>query len=334
MEEKASYFTMLFFCGGNIKSIIYKIESKDYYVFYENGKEIRCTLRGKFKKEFALKKDKQYKLDIAVVGDIVEFDFNEDGSGVLTEIQERKNYISRKAPKIKGAGHRGERLEQVIAANIDELYLVASIKSPEFNDRQVDRILVIAESSHIPANIIINKSDLDEKKETDYWYNIYTKLGYKVFITSVKKNTGFQILKNSLEGKKCLFWGTSGVGKSSILNHMFPGLDFSTGEISTFTDKGKHTTVTSIMKNVGENTFVIDTPGIREIDPYGIKKTDLCHFFREFEEHIHYCRFSTCTHNHEPGCAVIDAVNDGLISPERYQSYLNMLDTVEDDMNF
>ena len=320
--------------GVNIRGIIYKIESKDYYVIYNGDRHIRCTLKGKFKKEFALKKDKQYKLDIAVVGDDVEFDINDDGSGVLTAIDTRHNHISRKAPKIKGAGYRGERLEQVIAANIDNLFIVTSIKSPEFNDRQVDRILVTAENSSITASIIINKTDLDNEKSADKWSKTYNELGYKVFKTSAKINLGIAELKNSLAGKKNLFWGTSGVGKSSLLNAMYPELDFNVGEISISSDKGKHTTVTSVMKKVDETTFVIDTPGIREIDPYGIKKEDLGHYFIEFQKYIHDCRFNTCTHDHEPGCAVTEAVEQGEISLQRYKSYLNLLETIEEDMNF
>ena len=320
--------------GVTIRGIIYKIESKDYYVLSENDEDIRCTLRGKFKKEFALKKDKQYKLDLAVVGDEVEFEMNEDGSGVLTTIEPRRNHISRKAPKIKGAGYRGERLEQVIAANVDNLFIVTSIKSPDFNARQLDRILVTAESSGVIANIIINKIDLDTEKSADKLSASYGSIGYRVFTTCAKNNTGIGKLIESLNGNKNLFWGASGVGKSSLLNAMFPELDFNVGEISSSSDKGKHTTVTSIMKKVSDETYVIDTPGIREIDPYGIKKEDLGHYFIEFQDYIHDCRFNTCTHDHEPGCAVTEAAEQGEISGERYQSYLNLLETIEEDMNF
>jgi ribosome biogenesis GTPase len=198
----------------------------------------------------------------------------------------------------------------------------------------LDRFLVSAESSNINSLIVINKIDLDEDSISEDWKALYEKIGYKVFLTSAVTKIGFAELEKSILNKKNLFWGHSGVGKSSILNKMFPGLDLKIGEVSDYTSKGKHTTVTASMIEVKENTFVIDTPGLREIDPYGIQKHDLGHYFIEFEEYINECKFNTCTHHHEPGCAVIDAVERELISVERYDSYLRMLDTIEDDINF
>jgi ribosome biogenesis GTPase len=145
---------------------------------------------------------------------------------------------------------------------------------------------------------------------------------------------GIERIKDLLPGKKSLFWGQSGVGKSSIINKIFPGLSLNIGKISTYTDKGKHTTVTTNMINVGENTFIIDTPGIREIDPFGIRKEDLGHYFLEFTDYIYDCRFNTCTHFHEPECAVVEAVNNKKISEYRYDSYLRILDTIEEDIIF
>lgn len=313
---------------------IFKIESKDYYLTDDDGNEIRCSLRGKFKKEFGLKGDKLYNIDIAAVGDIVDYEMNKDGSGVINKILARKNHLSRKVPKLKGAGTRGERLEQVIATNIDNLVIVMSWQLPEFNNRYLDRLLVAGESSHIPVIIVINKSDLRSESEFEKWFNLYSNIGYKVFETSVKKKTGIDELKNFLHGSVNLFWGQSGVGKSSLLNLLYPNLNLKTGEISASTSKGRHTTVTSLLKKVNGSTFIIDTPGIREIDPYGIKKEDLGHFFLEFVPILNNCKFNTCTHHHEPGCAVIKAVNENLISKERYKSYLNLLDTIEEDMNF
>ncbi len=292
---------------------------------------IRCTLRGKFKKDFHLKKDKQYLTDIAVVGDYVEFSLNEDGTGVITGIDKRENYISRKAPRIKGAGFHGERLEQVIAANIDNLIVVSSIQEPAFNNKTVDRLLVAGESAKVIVYLIINKSDLDNNNEISEWKSLYEQSGYKVFVTSAITGAGTGDLKKLLSGNTSLFFGQSGVGKSSLLNAMYPGLDLKTGEISRFTEKGTHTTVTSVMIKTAENTFVIDTPGIREIIPYGLTKQDLGHYFIEFLNYINDCKFNTCTHLHEPGCAIIDAVNKGNISPYRYNSYLRMLETIEED---
>jgi ribosome biogenesis GTPase len=313
---------------------VFKVESKDYYLIDDSGNEIRCSLRGKFKKEFGLKADKLYQIDIAAVGDIVEYVLNEDGSGVIYKILPRRNHLSRKVPKLKGSGTRGERLEQVVAANVDNLVIVMSRKLPEFNNRYLDRLIVAGESSHISIIIIINKSDLKNENVLDKWIDLYSGIGYKVFETSVKMRTGIDELKNYLEGSVNLFWGQSGVGKSSLVNALYPHLNLKTGEISASTSKGRHTTVTSLLKKVSSNTFIIDTPGIREIDPYGIKKEDLGHFFVEFGQFVNLCKFNTCTHHHEPGCAVIEAVNGDMISKERYKGYLNLLETIEDDMNF
>jgi len=295
---------------------------------------IRCNLRGKIKREFSLKKDKQYKLDLASVGDIVDIDLNEDGTGSIKNVHERKNYISRKAPRIKGASYRGERLEQVIASNIDNLIIVSSVDMPPFNNRFVDRIIVAGESSHINPVVVINKIDLDENGFIEPWVELYRSIGYEVYLTSVINGDGIENIREHLSKKSNLFWGQSGVGKSSILNALYPKLDLQIGEVSVSSAKGRHTTVTSRMIDVGDSTFVVDTPGIREIDPYGIKKEDLGHYFIEFAEYSNDCKFNTCTHNHEPGCAVVKAVEEDLITIERYESYLNLLDSIEDDMLF
>jgi len=301
-------------------------------VIDEQKDEIRCSLRGRFQKEYSLKKDKLYAVDIVCVGDKIEFDFNKDGSGVITKILPRDNYISRKAPRIKGAGVRGQRLEQIVAANIDNLIIVSSTQTPKFNNRLIDRLIVAGESSDVQPIIVINKIDLDKEKEFLPWVELYRGIGYEVYETSVTKNIGIDKLKRTLQNKKNLAWGQSGVGKSSLLNILYPELNFKTGAVSNYTSKGIHTTVTSVMKNVDGDTFVIDTPGIREIDPYGIKHEDLGHYFIEFGKYINDCRFNTCTHNHEPGCAVCDALSSGDISAERYQSYLNILETIEEDL--
>lgn len=298
------------------------------------GNEFRCFIRGKIVNEYKLKKDKLITLDIVAVGDIVEFILNDDGTGVIEKILERKNYISRKAPKMKGASYRGERLEQIIAANIDKMIIVNSWDLPKFNNRLVDRLLVVAESSGVIPAIVINKIDLDESNKRTKFVELYQSIGYKVFETSTINNSGIKELKEFISNSVTLFWGHSGVGKSSILNKLYPELNFKVGKVSNYNQRGRHTTVTTVMKKVEGNTFVIDTPGIREIDPYGIKKEDLGHFFVEFREFIQVCRFNTCTHYHEPGCGVIEAYRDGKISKERYESYLALLETIEEDLFF
>ncbi len=270
-------------------------------------------------------------MDFAVLGDIVKIKKISDGVGVIENIEKRKNYLSRKAGKLRGALKRGSRLEQIIAANIDRLFIITSIKSPEFNNRFLDRVIVAAESSNIEFIIVINKVDLEEKLSME-WEQFYQKIGYKVLRTSAIEGTNVSKLKNELDGKINIFWGQSGVGKSSLLNKMFSHFDFKIGEISNSTNKGVHTTVTGELKKVDKKTFIIDTPGIRELDPYGITKEALSHYFIEFVPYLHDCKFNTCIHDHEPECAIIKAVEEGNISTKRYQSYLNLLNTIEDDM--
>lgn len=325
----------LFFLECIINGIICKIESKDYYVLPENQEDlIRCSVKGKFKLDFQLKKDKLYKTDFAITGDFVEFELNNDNTGVIYKIFPRKNYISRKAPKIKGSSYRGERLEQVGVANIDQMFIISSFVNPLFNNKVIDRFLVMAESANCLPIIILNKIDLDTNNDIEPWVDLYTKIGYNVIPTSTKSGLNIDAIKQLLPGKKSFFWGHSGVGKSSILNSIFPKLKLTTNTISTSNSKGKHTTVTTFMVKVAENTYVIDSPGIREIDPYGIRKEDLGYYFIEFKEFINQCKFNTCTHQHEPGCAVINAVENELISDYRYDSYLRMLETVEEDILF
>jgi ribosome biogenesis GTPase / thiamine phosphate phosphatase len=259
---------------------------------------------------------------------------NKDGTGSIHRIDERRNYLSRKAPRIKGAGYRGERLEQIVAANIDNLFIVSSVIEPNFNNKVIDRFLVTGETSHLDISIIINKIDLDKKGFANEWEDLYKFIGYKVYLTSAETGTGLDKLKSDLNTKINLFWGHSGVGKSSVLNKLFTSLNLRTGTISSFTDKGTHTTVTSEMIKVAADTYIIDTPGIREVEPYGIRKEDLGHYFPEFLSYLNKCKFNTCTHHHEPGCAVIDAVEQEKISLYRYESYLKILDTIEDDIIF
>lgn len=195
-------------------------------------------------------------------------------------------------------------------------------------------MIVVAESSSVVPIIVINKVDLDSLNERKDWVKLYKEIGYDVFETSTITKEGLDNLKSKLNGKINLFWGHSGVGKSSMLNLLYPGLNLKVNEVSSHTLKGRHTTVTVLMKRVEGKTFVIDTPGIREIDPYGIKKEDLGHYFKDFSKYLNDCKFNTCTHHHEPDCAVIKAYQKGEIKAERYQSYLSILESIEEDLFF
>ncbi len=317
-----------------IKAKVVRIESKDIYVLTEKSKELRCSLPGKFKKKYNLKKDKLRTLDIVAVGDYVEVELSTEEHGIIKKIGDRVNYISRKAPRIRGSGIRGGRLEQIIAANVDLFIHVASIHEPEFNNRFVDRMIVIAESSNVEFALLINKIDLAEPAEYQKWEKLYSDLGYKVILTSAEEQMNIDAVKDLIAGKTTLLWGQSGVGKSSIANEIDTRINLKIGEISDFSGKGKHTTVTSRLIRLKNNTEIIDTPGVRELEPFGIKKEDLGHYFVEFGDFIPECKFNSCTHFHEPGCAVRAAVENGKITEERYESYLNLLQTIEDDIIF
>jgi ribosome biogenesis GTPase len=300
----------------------------------KDGVILPCTLKGRFKLDYRLKKDKLTTKDVVVVGDAVIYELNKDSTGVITEVLPRKNFISRKAPRIKGSGKRGERMEQVLVANIDQFFCTVSVDKPEFNNKTLDRFLVIGESAGLKPIIVINKSDLIRDEDFLRWAELYQDIGYDVFLTNKFDTEDCDELRELLVGKISLFWGTSGVGKSSLINKLFPELALREGEISGVTNKGRHTTVTVQMIDIGNDSFVIDTPGVREVDPFGITNEDLCHYFTEFKPYMDQCRFSRCIHQHEPGCAVIEAVEEEKISVERYDSYLRLLATIEEDLIF
>ncbi len=312
-----------------MKGMVSRIESKDYYVLYED-REIRCFLRGKLKLEAEWKKEKLLYTDLVVVGDIVDFELNEDGTGVIEKIPTRRNYLSRKAPYIKGVSEKGKRFEQIIAANVNYTFCVVSIDKPKFNNRVLDRIIVTAESCETTPIIVINKYDLVKKKKFDYWYELYSALGYKVVRTSVINGMGIDEIKKLIQGKTSVFIGHSGVGKSSILNSIDSRINQKVGEISDAWNKGRHTTVTAQLFKINENTFVIDTPGVREIEPYGLSREDITHYFREISLLAKNCKFNTCTHTHEPECAVKKGVEEEIIPPERYESYLRLVESLDE----
>lgn len=317
-----------------MKGIVTRVESKDYYVLYNDGegdKEIRCFLRGKLKLEAEWKKEKLLYTDLVVVGDYVEFELNEDGTGVIEKIPERKNYLSRKAPFIKGVSEKGKRFEQIIAANIDYAFCVVSVDKPKFNNRVLDRMLVTVESCEITPIIVINKYDLVKKKKRDFWYDLYTTLGYKVIRSSTITGQGIDEIKDLIKNKTSVFIGHSGVGKSSILNQLDPRINQKVGEVSEAWNKGRHTTVTARLFKLDDNTFVIDTPGVREIEPYGLTREDITHYFREIAIVARNCKFNSCTHTHEPDCAVKEAVEEEIIPYERYESYLRLVESLDEE---
>ena len=289
----------------------------------EDGEAVDCRLRGNYR----LRGNKQ--TNPVAVGDRVEYLMQEDGTGVIQEVQDRRNYIIRKATKLSKQTH-------VIAANIDRLCVVATLAFPRTSTGFIDRLLVTAEAYRIPACILLNKTDLYDEA---LWQQhrdikaIYEAAGYPVYDLSALTGQGIAQLRHDVAGQTVLFSGHSGVGKSAMLNALSPGLELREGEVSDWSLKGRHTTTFAEIFPIrlpGEEqvTYLIDTPGIKEFGMVDITPGELSHFFPEMRAVLHDCHFANCTHRHEPHCAVRDAVTDGRISPERYNNYLSIYEQI------
>ncbi len=310
-----------------------------------SGQQYDCRLRGNYR----LRGNKQ--TNPVAVGDRVCFELQDDGTGVIHEVQDRTNYIVRRATKLSKQTH-------VIAANIDLLCIVATLGLPRTSTGFIDRLLVTAEAYHIPACIIFNKCDLlvdDELRALqDELSALYRNVGYPVLEVSALKGTNLDAVKEMIAGKTVLFSGHSGVGKSALLNALCPGLGLRVGELSDWSLKGKHTTTfaeifpirvmgyglevmdacaeprqPSITHNPSPITYLIDTPGIKEFGMVDFNEQELSHFFPEMRAVLHNCHFANCTHRHEPQCAVKAAVEEGRISEERYRNYLNIIEGID-----
>ncbi len=255
------------------------------------------------------------------VGDIVDFDMEPElETGVITKLQQRKNYIIRKSINLSKQG-------QIIAANLDQALLVVTLASPRTSLGFIDRFLVTAEAYDIPAMLIFNKLDLfsDEGLEILAEYKaVYENIGYPCFEVSALEGTNIDQLKEILKDKVTLFSGHSGVGKSSLINTLLPELDLRTHQVSDWSDKGMHTTTFAEMFQLPEGGYIIDTPGIRELGVIDIDKQELNHFFPEMRERMNECRCHNCRHINEPGCAVLEALENGEIELSRYESYLSI----------
>ena len=270
--------------------------------------------------------EEQTTTNPVAVGDRVSVIMNSDGTGQIDSIEARQNRLSRRA-----AGRRSN-LEHVIAANVDQVWIVQAVNRPKFNPGFVDRLLVMAGVSEIPTGILINKIDLIRRDDTrqlvDEWTALYRELGYPVLETCALSGAGVDAWKEELKGKQSVVSGPSGAGKSTLLNAVSPGLEIRTGEVSGKTKKGKHTTAVAVRYAIGPDTFVIDTPGIREIGLWDLAPDELYGYLPEFIEPAQECKFPNCLHDHEPGCGVKQAVDEGEVSEARYVSYLNMLDSL------
>ncbi len=254
----------------------------------------------------------------------IEIEEGEDKTAVITHIHHRRNYINRQSPAHKYQHH-------IIAANLDQTLLIGTLREPRTSQGFIDRFLVAAEAYHVPAVIVINKSDLLRKKEMDQfelWKEMYENIGYTVILMSVEEGEGLKDMENLLKDKTTLISGHSGVGKSSFINTIIPSFALKTQEVSGWSGKGLHTTTFAEMFDLPFGGRIIDTPGIREFGLVDISKQELSHYFPEMRELLTNCQFNNCLHTNEPGCAVKTAVENGTVNVERYVSYYNILESI------
>ena len=288
----------------------------------ERGESFNARIKGKFKI------DSITSTNPIAVGDSVniEIENESEGSVVINEIYPRKNYITRQSPHNKNQHH-------IVAANLDQSLLFATLKDPKTSQGFIDRFLIASEAYHVSAIIVFNKTDIYKKKELEKLEevrSIYESIGYIVQAMSIVNNTGVDEVKNLLKDKVTLLSGHSGVGKSSFINIIFPELFLKTQDVSGWSGKGLHTTTFAEMFDLPFGGKVIDTPGLREFALMDIPKQELSHFFPEMRALINNCQFNNCMHLNEPGCAVKEAVNNGAISIDRYVSYGNILESIKE----
>ena len=294
------------------------------------------TVEAKVKGNFRLKGIRS--TNPVAIGDRVEFIPQPDGTALISAIDDRKNYIIRKATNLSKQSH-------IIAANLDQCFLIVTIKQPETSTTFIDRFLASAEAYRVPVTLIFNKIDLLRSFSDDDTGNgselgkeylegivsLYEYIGYKCFCVSAETGEGIDALRDELKGKITLLSGNSGVGKSTLINSLFPGLNLRTSEISDAYNTGKHTTTFSEMFPIGEDGYIIDTPGIKGFGTFDMEREEIGHYFKEIFRISENCRFNDCTHTHEPGCAVRAAVENHEISESRYSSYLSMLEDKDED---
>ena len=281
----------------------------------DDGETLELPMRGRLKKL-----DDSLKL---TVGDSVTIERgSSDESWAIGEIHPRKSQLARRMP---GGGH-GER---IVAANVDQVIIVFAAAKPEPHVRMLDRFLVIAEGNSLDARVVINKIDLVDETETRQRFSDYIAAGYPMHFTSFKKRIGLEELHDALAKRTSVLSGPSGVGKSSLLNGMYPGLNLRVGEISESVNKGRHTTVGGLMHPLPDGGYVVDTPGLREVGMWGMPSEHLDSCFPEFRPYLDECRFGDCTHLGEPDCAVRTAVDAGQVSRERYESYAKLRGELE-----
>lgn len=305
-----------------MKGLVYKSTGSWYTVKDENGAVWNVRMKG------VLKLDDITSTNPVAVGDYVEMEVESADSrtAIIESVHDRQNYINRQSPRHKHQHH-------IVAANIDQSVLVATLKEPRTSQGFIDRFLVASEMYHVPAFIIFNKADLYGPKEMGryaQWKEMYEAVGYKALLISAVKNEGVEEVIRLLTGKTTLLSGHSGVGKSSLLNAIFPGINLKTQDVSGWSGKGQHTTTFAEMYDLPRGGRIIDTPGMREFGLVDIEKQEVSHYFPEMRDRLTGCQFNNCLHYNEPGCAIKQAVADELIHEDRYVSYLGIMESIEE----
>ena len=304
-----------------MQATVYRSTGSWYILKNRDGEFVNARLKGKLKIEGIT------STNPIAVGDVVEIDEEAvEGSLVISKIHERRNYINRVSPHNKNLHH-------IVAANLDQSLLFATLKDPKTSFGFIDRFLITSEAYRVPAIIVFNKADLYKEKEQEKFElakKNYEAIGYKIMLMSIEKNIGTAEVKELLKNKITLLSGHSGVGKSTFINYVFPDLALKTLAVSDWSGKGMHTTTFAEMFDLPFGGSIIDTPGIREMGLVDVPKNELAQYYPEMRAVMNNCKFNNCQHFNEPGCAVKAAINDGIISEERYLSYLAIKDTIED----
>ena len=298
-----------------MQGLVIKNTGSWYTVKTNNGDFINCKIKGNFR----LKGIRS--TNPIAVGDNVDIVLNQEGTALITHICERRNYIIRKSQNLSKQSH-------IIAANVDQALLIVTVNYPQTSTIFIDRFLATAEAYSVPVVLVFNKNDIltdEERHYQEMMVKLYSNIGYTCLIISATTGQGIEELTPLLQGKITLLSGNSGVGKSTLINRILPDANLRTSAISDAHNTGMHTTTFSEMIEMPNNGYLIDTPGIKGFGTFDIEPEELTSYFRDIFHFSKNCRFNNCTHTHEPGCAVLEAVREHYISESRYQSYLSML---------
>ena len=299
-----------------MRGLVIKNTGSWYTVRTDDGRDVESKVKGNFR----LKEIRS--TNPVSVGDRVDIDINNEGTAFITKIEDRKNYIIRRASNLSKQSH-------IIAANLDQAMLIVTVNYPITTTVFIDRFLATAEAYSVPVKLVFNKIDRykgEDKEYLDALINLYTTIGYPCSTLCAKTEEGLDALKAELKDKITLLSGHSGVGKSTIINKLVPGVNLRTGDISEYHNKGMHTTTFSEMIPLPEGGYLIDTPGIKGFGTIEMETAEISHYFPEIFKFSEDCRFNNCSHRHEPGCAVLQALEDHYISESRYKSYLSILE--------